>query len=174
MHSVIYNTALSTIAGGTASSTSSAPFATGFEANWAIDGVVTFCNDAINCPGTNFNKMFKSLTAITTTDVYFLINMSSVKNIISLYLSLDESSTSQHIGMEVRIGGNTLASSMLCYKVTVATFSRWISCGTGISGQFIWITMPVVGKSLNLIEVMAFEYYFVQQGIFNIWFANSG
>ena len=108
MHSVIYNTALSTIAGGTASSTSSAPFATGFEANWAIDGVVTFCNDAINCPGTNFNKMFKSLTAITTTDVYFLINMSSVKNIISLYLSLDESSTSQHIGMEVRIGGNTL------------------------------------------------------------------
>ncbi len=76
--------------------------------------------------------------------------------------------------MEVRIGGNTLASSMLCYKVTVATFSRWISCGTGIAGQYIWITMPVVGKSLNLIEVMAYEYYFVQQGIFNIWFQTTG
>ena len=31
----------------------------------------------------------------------------------------------------------------------------------GIKGQYIFITMPVVGKSLLLIEVMAYEYYFV-------------
>jgi hypothetical protein len=87
--------------------------------------------------------------------------MGSIKNIISLYLSLEESNTSQHIGMEIRVGGNTLSSSTLCYKVEVATFSRWISCGTPIDGQYIFITMPVVGKSLLLIEVMAYEYYFV-------------
>jgi hypothetical protein len=58
VHTVIYNQALSTTAGGTAAVTSSAPFATGYEANWAIDGVVTFCNDATNCPGPHLNKMF--------------------------------------------------------------------------------------------------------------------
>ena len=91
--------------------------------------------------------------------------MGGIKNIISLYLSLEESNTSQHIGMEIRVGGNTLASSILCYKVEAATFSRWISCGTPIAGQYILITMPVVGKSLLLIEVMAYEYYFVQPDV---------
>jgi hypothetical protein len=63
--------------------------------------------------------------------------------------------------MEIRVGGNTLESSTLCYKVLAATFSRWISCSTPIAGQYIYITMPVVGNKLLLIEVMAFEYYFV-------------
>jgi hypothetical protein len=91
--------------------------------------------------------------------------MGSMKNIVSLYLSLEESNSSQHIGMEIRVGGDTLASSTLCYKVLTATYSRWVSCGTPIAGQYIWITMPVVGKKLLLIEVMAYEYYFVQPDI---------
>ncbi len=91
--------------------------------------------------------------------------MGSTKNIISLYLSLEESNTIQHIGMEIRVRSITLASSTLCYKVGVATFSRWISCSTSIAGQYIWITMPVVGKRLLLIEVMAYEYYFVQPDV---------
>jgi hypothetical protein len=64
--------------------------------------------------------------------------------------------------MEVWIGGGTLATSRLCYQVTAATFSRWISCGNGIIGRYILITMPTIGKSLNIIEVMAFDLYFVQ------------
>ena len=60
VHSLIYNKALSTTAGGTATVTSSNPFATGYEANWAIDGVVTFCNAATYCPGPYQNKMFLS------------------------------------------------------------------------------------------------------------------
>jgi hypothetical protein len=88
--------------------------------------------------------------------------MGGNKNIISLYLSLEESNSSQHIGMEVRVGENNVQSSTLCYKIEAATFSRWISCGIPISGQYILITMPVVGNKLLLIEVMAFEYYFVQ------------
>ncbi len=91
--------------------------------------------------------------------------MGGIKNITSLYLSLEESNSFQHIGMEIRVGGNTLASSTLCYKVEAATFSRWISCGSPIAGQYIWITMPVVGKRLLLIEVMAYEYYFVQPDV---------
>ena len=58
VHTVIYNKALSTNAGGAATANSSAPFATGYEANWAIDGVVTFCNAATYCPGPYLNKMF--------------------------------------------------------------------------------------------------------------------
>ncbi len=54
VHTVIYNKALST----TATVTSSTPFATGYEAKWAIDGVVTFCNAATYCPGPHRNKMF--------------------------------------------------------------------------------------------------------------------
>jgi hypothetical protein len=91
--------------------------------------------------------------------------MGGIKNIISLYLSLEESNTSQHIGMEIRVGNITLTSSTLCYKVEAATYSRWVSCGTPIAGQYIWITMPVVGNKLLLIEVMAYEYYFVQPDV---------
>ena len=47
----MYNVALSTTSGGTAIANSSAPFTTGYEASWAIDGVVTFCN-SVNCGGT--------------------------------------------------------------------------------------------------------------------------
>jgi hypothetical protein len=58
-----------------------------------------------------------------------------------------------------------LASSTLCYKVSNATFSRWISCSKPIAGQYIWITMPVIGQKLLLIEVMAYEYYYVQDAV---------
>jgi hypothetical protein len=78
--------------------------------------------------------MFKSLIATTSNDVWFYIDMGSIRNIISLFLSLDESDSTQHIGMQILIGGNTLASSTLCFTATVATNSRWINCGTGIQG----------------------------------------
>ncbi len=94
----MYNVALSTTSGGTAIAYSSAPFATGYEASWAIDGVVTFCN-SVYCSGPKPNKMFKSLLATTSTDVWLQIDIGSLKNIISLYLSLDESDPTQHIGM---------------------------------------------------------------------------
>ena len=61
-YATVYNKALSTNAGGTASTTSSSPIATGYEVIWAIDGVLTFCNSAF-CPGPHLNKMYKSLTA---------------------------------------------------------------------------------------------------------------
>ena len=75
--------------------------------------------------------------------------------------------------MEIRIGGNMLASNTLCYKVSNATFSRWISCSKPIAGQYIWITMPVVGKKLLLIEVMAYELHFVQQSVISVWMESS-
>jgi hypothetical protein len=86
-----YNVALSTTAGGHATVTSSTPSASGYEADWAIDGVITFCNNATSCPGPYVNKMFQSNDATTSIDVFFLINMGGMKNIISLYLSLEES-----------------------------------------------------------------------------------
>jgi hypothetical protein len=106
--------------------------------------------------------MFKSQSTTSTENAYLLIDMGSPYKIISLYMSLEEADPEQHVGMEVWIGGGTQATSTLCYQVSSATYSRWISCGTGISGRYINITMPVVGKSLNIIEVMAYEYYFVQ------------
>ncbi len=63
--------------------------------------------------------------------------------------------------MQVFIG-DSIATRTLCYTVTVAIYSRWITCGTGIVGKSIFITMPVIDRSLNIIEVMAYEYYFVQ------------
>ena len=58
VQTALYNKALSTTAGGTATVTSSTPSATGYEALWAIDGVVTFCNDATKCLVPHLNKMF--------------------------------------------------------------------------------------------------------------------
>jgi hypothetical protein len=49
-----YNKALSTTFGGTATATSSTPYAGGYEPNWAIDGVLTFCN-SVFCPGPYLN-----------------------------------------------------------------------------------------------------------------------
>jgi hypothetical protein len=77
-HCVAYNKALSTTAGGTASATSSTPFDTGYEPDWAIDGVLTFCNSGgTACPGPYLNKMFKSLPAQTTDDVFLKIDLGS-------------------------------------------------------------------------------------------------
>ena len=69
-NAVVYNVALSKNAGGTATATSSTPFAVGFDASLANDGVVAFYNDAINCPGPYSGKMFKSKTALSSTDVW--------------------------------------------------------------------------------------------------------
>jgi hypothetical protein len=77
--------------------------------------------------------MFKSKIAATTSDVWFRIDMGSSKKIVSLYMSLYESDTSQYNGMQVLIGGSTRESTILCYEA-VATYSRWVSCGNGISG----------------------------------------
>lgn len=60
VNAAVYNVALSTTAGGTATAASSTPFAGGYEANWANDGVVTFCNDLTYCPGPYTGKLFKS------------------------------------------------------------------------------------------------------------------
>ncbi len=76
-YAIIYNKALSTAVGGTATATSSTPYATGYEPNWAIDGNLTFCNSA-TCPGPYLDKMFKSKSALTTEDVFLLINMGSI------------------------------------------------------------------------------------------------
>ncbi len=66
-YAIIYNKALSTTACsgtptvcGTATAVSSTPFGSGYEANWAIDGVLTFCNSITNCPGPYLNKMYMS------------------------------------------------------------------------------------------------------------------
>jgi hypothetical protein len=53
-NATIYNKALSTTAGGTATATSSIPYASGYEPKWAIDGVLTFCNSVL-CPGPYLN-----------------------------------------------------------------------------------------------------------------------
>ena len=50
VHTTVYNVALSTAVGGTATAYSSNPFSIGYEVNWANDGVTTFCNSN-NCPG---------------------------------------------------------------------------------------------------------------------------
>ena len=50
VHTTVYNVTLSTAVGGTATAYSSNPFAIGYEANWANDGVTTFCNSN-NFPG---------------------------------------------------------------------------------------------------------------------------
>jgi hypothetical protein len=107
--------------------------------------------------------MFKSQPAVTKEDVFLKIDMGVNTNykIISLYMSLEESSTEQHVGMQIWIGGGTIVTSSLCYQFTNPSYSRWINCGTDNSGRYILITMPVVGKSLNIIKVMAYEYYFV-------------
>jgi hypothetical protein len=90
--------------------------------------------------------MFKSKIALNTTDVWLKFTFNGKKTIKSVYLSLDESDTSQHIGMELWIGGETLASSTFCYRIIAATNSRWITCGkTGITGTNMWIIMPVIG-----------------------------
>ena len=88
---VVYNQALSTTGGGNATATSSPPFDIGYEADWAIDGVLTFCNsDETACPGPHLNKMFKSLPAQTTDDVFLRIDMGKVTKTMSIYMSLEE------------------------------------------------------------------------------------
>jgi hypothetical protein len=76
---IIYNKALATTAGGTAAVASSTPYATGYEPNWAIDGVLTFCNSGgTACPGPYLNQMYKSLTAMTADDVFLRIDMGGI------------------------------------------------------------------------------------------------
>ena len=162
MNATVYNVALSIHAGGTSVVSSSPAYSSGYGAFNAHDGVVTYCNDMVNCPGPYTNKMFKSMSARTTTDVWLQFTFESTKTIRSVYLSLDESETNQHIGLEVRIG-DLLETSSLCYKVMSASYSRWISCDPVIRGKYMWIIMPIIDKSLNIIEVMAYEYYFVQR-----------
>ena len=98
-YAVIYNKALSTTAGGTATATSSTSSLTDYEANWAIDGVLTFCNSGAACPGPYLNKMYKSPPAQTKEDVQLIIDMGGIEKIISVYLSLEESDPEQHVGM---------------------------------------------------------------------------
>ncbi len=97
-HATFYNKALSITVGGTATATSSTPYATGYEPKWAIDGVLTFCNSEL-CTGPYFNLMFKSWPAMTSDDVFLRIDMGSIYKIISLYMSLEESDPEQHVGM---------------------------------------------------------------------------
>jgi hypothetical protein len=78
--------------------------------------------------------MYKSPPAQTKDDVQLIIDMGGIKKVISVYLSLEESDPEQHVGMQVWIGGGTLATSTLCYQVIAATFSRWINCSTGMTG----------------------------------------
>jgi hypothetical protein len=65
-----YNFALSSNVG--ASISSSTPFGTAadYGPQYANDGVITFCNNAIKCPGPYAGKLFKSLQATTSNDVW--------------------------------------------------------------------------------------------------------
>jgi hypothetical protein len=99
--------------------------------------------------------MFKSKPAETTDDVYLRIDMGVNTKTMSIYMSLDETDPKQHIGMVVWIGGGSIETSSVVFTSTTETYSRWIVCGRRI-GRYILITMPVIGKSLNIIEVMAY------------------
>ncbi len=59
--------------------------------------------------------------------------MASIKNIISVYLSIDESKPEEHKGIKIWIG-NALTVRTLCYTANTAIYSRWVSCGDGITG----------------------------------------
>ncbi len=65
-----YNVALSSNVGVSISSSTPYGSAADYGPQYANDGVITFCNNAINCTGPYTRKLFKSLQATTSNDVW--------------------------------------------------------------------------------------------------------
>jgi hypothetical protein len=59
--------------------------------------------------------MFKSLPAQTTDDVFLRIDMGKVTKTMSIYMSLEETDPTQHIGMAVWIGAGSIATSSIVF-----------------------------------------------------------
>ncbi len=124
---------------------------------------MTFCYNGF-CPYYNPFPMFRS----NASPAWVTFDLRSAKNIKSIFFSAFEYQggyDGASIGNQFSVG-ETFATSTFCYKATNYIKSMWISCGGGVTGSKIFVYNQS-GGWLNLVELTAYELYFVQQNIIN-------